>query len=89
MTITNLLAEYAAALQAGVTSMDPEHPDPAIGERFHRARNAILRARPTDPADMALQLRWLIQERQSGDAGKDEDALLEHIAEQLERLSRS
>jgi hypothetical protein len=78
-----LLAEEKVAERAcsdARGSMEEE----AAGQRVTTASNAILSARPTDPAVMAAQLRFLV-----ADSPVDADArgALEHIAAQLEALA--
>ena len=68
-----LFAEWAAAAAA----------EDAEGEGI--AFDALRKARPTDPASLARQLRWFVE--QIGAADREDDALLLHVAEQLEALS--
>ena len=49
------------------------------------ANEAILAARPTDPAALAVLLRWLLCERRAGGNPLD-DAVLEHVAARLEPM---
>jgi hypothetical protein len=49
-----LIAEHDVALRAGANAEDD---DAAAHARFHRAHEALMEARPTDPAVLALLLR--------------------------------
>jgi hypothetical protein len=82
--LEEMLAEYRSALAAGIASMDEEtsedgEPSPA-DKRYDRAFQALVDARPTDPAGAAAQLRWWLAECYDG---PDRD-LLQHVAEVLE-----
>jgi hypothetical protein len=50
--LQEMLAEYRSALAAGVASGDPED-DPEINERYTRAFQALVDARPSDAAGAA------------------------------------
>jgi hypothetical protein len=79
-TISALVAEYDAALSEGVRAMSLEHDDPAVDRRFDRAQEALLDARPTDAAGLALQLDWWTREVYQG----PDIALIEHVVAHLE-----
>jgi hypothetical protein len=73
-----LLAQFAAASAAHKAGGPGD-----LDERFRAAFAAIRSARPTDPAAMAMQLRFLLDH-----AGPDDDdkPVLEHIVAQLEAM---
>jgi hypothetical protein len=78
-----LIAEHAAAeaaLEALAGREDAERW--AAEERHMRAFRAVLQARPTDPATMGRQLRWIVTQAIDADIGP----ALRHIVEQLEAM---
>jgi hypothetical protein len=86
-------AEFAALLteaRALEADVDPDNPESA--RRMHAANREILEARPTDPAFLAAQLRWLIDQC-DGDAaigpcdGSSDLDVMAHIADQLEAMA--
>jgi hypothetical protein len=91
MTATNpTAAEFAAmvaelhdAERAGREAMDTKSPAHA---RDAEAYSAILNARPSDPAVLAAQIRWLASEQDDGD-NEGAGTMLEHVAEQLEAIA--
>jgi hypothetical protein len=56
-------------------------------ERFLRAREALLSARPSDRGVMAAQLRFLATASSAGDDPKDR-AALKHIGGRLEAMAK-
>jgi hypothetical protein len=79
----SMLSEHKAAL----TALLHETPDALESEeRCSKAYDALVTARPRDPAVMAMQLRWLLSEIEVGDC-PDYREVLEHIAQRLEALA--
>jgi hypothetical protein len=82
-----LLSEY----RAGVAEF--EAYDDVSETRYMAAFGALLEARPTDPGEMAMQVRWLADELPSREMlGRSADGLsdvdlIRHVADQLERLA--
>jgi hypothetical protein len=58
----------------------------SAGQRFRDAFEAVVAARPTDPATMGRQLRWLVEQ---GALDLDHQPSLLAIADRLEALARS
>jgi hypothetical protein len=81
-----MLAERKAAGEAFATveGFGPAYEKAA--ERFSRAYEALLNARPSDPSVMAAQLRFLISDSAVGQDARI-GAALKHVAEQLEALA--
>jgi hypothetical protein len=71
-----LIRKQAAAIRALDRKESPHNV-----RRYRAAVAAIVKARPVDPAGLALHLRWMIR-----NGVLDERALI-HIAAQLERLA--
>ena len=61
-----LVAEEKAALLAVVDVEDDTSEAVLASARFHKARAAILAARPSDRKVMAMQMQWWLKERQDG-----------------------
>jgi hypothetical protein len=61
-----------------------DHP---LKTRYHAARNAIVSARPTDLAGLAVQLRYFQDTIDVNEPNEDEKAMLDHVAGQLEALA--
>jgi hypothetical protein len=59
-----LVAEEKAALLAGVDVEDDTSEAVLASARLHKARAAILAARPSDRKVMAMQMQWWLKERQ-------------------------
>jgi uncharacterized membrane protein len=78
-----LVAEEKAALLAVVDVEDDTSEAVLASARFHKARAAILAARPSDRKVMAMQMQWWLKERQDGSLYPDDQGMLEHIAEQF------
>jgi hypothetical protein len=66
-----MLAEHDAALRAFDDLEDDDEQESRVRARFATAETAILTARPSDPAVLAAQLRWLNRERQEGSLWPD------------------
>jgi hypothetical protein len=83
--------EAAAVAHAEMDDL-PGHDAVALAaakDRADSAYNALMAARPIEPAAMAALLRWLILQQDCGQADGDEDRqVLEHIAAQLERQAK-
>ena len=79
-----MVAECRDAMHAGIEAADPTSP--AHG-RYQQAHAALLDARPSDSAVLAMQVRWLAGEQSQGDHEGDR-GLLEHVTKQLEALAR-
>jgi hypothetical protein len=79
-----LVAEHAAAVQACRATEGDHAAHEAACERFGAAFRAIRAARPTDPAAMAMQIRFLLE---YGGPDDDDRPALNHIAEQLEGMA--
>jgi hypothetical protein len=75
-----LLAEYRAAVA------EYQATEEADADRCSAAYDALLAARPTDPAALAVLVRWLAREMRTGLSGKEPE-ILEHVAAQLEALA--
>ena len=71
--LTDLLGAYRAAHDAFAEA------DQASVERYHAALHAVRDARPTDPAELAAQLRWIVAE-QDDLFQPPLGAILEHVA---------
>lgn len=69
-----LLAEYRIAMRAD--------DSPAADARHRELHQKVMSARPTDPAAMALQLRWLADYMLD-----DGQEIVLHAADQLETLA--
>ena len=80
-----MVAKEKTALTAAADNLDLAKQS-ALDERHAEIYEALLAARPPDPAVMAMQLRWLIDERETGSSEAD-DPIISHIADQLERLA--
>jgi hypothetical protein len=87
-----LLAEHRAAdkalaaLEAGGKCTGDAYEK--ARDRFATAHEAVLAARPSDPGDMAAQLRFLADLSSAGEDLRDR-AVLEHIAKHLEEMGRA
>ena len=77
-----MLSEHNASL---CNFLDATQDMPEAEERCSKAYDALLAARPNDPAVMAMQLRWLLREM-DGDY-PDDRRVLEHVAERLEAIA--
>ena len=99
-TTTPTAAEFAALVanyedlaraHGDMPDCGPNHDPVAEGrakERADRAYDALINARPTEPAALAAQLRWLIGEMLAPDEAPDSDfRILDHVAGQLEAMS--
>jgi hypothetical protein len=83
-SIMTTAKEFQAILiEARAAAAELEATDLA-NARFLAAQAALLEARPTDPAHMAAQLRWLISYFIAEDAAV---VVLEHVAAQLEAMA--
>jgi hypothetical protein len=83
-TIADLIAECRAAEEAFTGD------DAAAEARYTAGWQALFRVRPTDPAELALQLRWLIGELDTptcGPLNSPDLAVLAHIADRLEAMA--
>ena len=78
-----MLSEHKAALS---NFLDGTRDAAEAEERCSKAYDALLAARPNDPAVMAMQLRWLLREIEVGDY-PDDRGVLEHVAERLEAMA--
>jgi hypothetical protein len=78
-----MLSEHKAALS---DFLDETRDGVEAEERCSRAYDALLAARPSQPAVMAMQLRWLIREIEVGDY-PDDRGVLEHVARWLDGLA--
>ena len=73
--------EYRAAVEEFNNDND------VTDARYMAAYDALLAARPTDPAELAAQLRWVTDELARGIFDIEyAEPILRHIAEQLEAL---
>jgi hypothetical protein len=72
------------AILAEARAAEAEAQADVAEARFMAASAALLDARPTDPAHMAAQLRWLIS---YFIAEATAVVVLEHIADQLEAMA--
>jgi hypothetical protein len=85
----DLLSEYRAAhaafdaIHAETVADEMADAYQAAERRYHEANGALSRGRPTDPGEMAEQLRWLIHEHDNIEGMTGTTALLEHIADML------
>jgi hypothetical protein len=81
-----LLADVQAAYDAMAATEGEIGPAyEATGERYRTAYAAVRAARPTDPATMARQLRWLIDE--GGCSEREAELALLWIADRLEEMA--
>ena len=78
-----LLAEWRTAVAEFEADDDPDAED----SRYITAWRYLFRARPTDPGDLAAQLRWLISELQHDSADRRHFNVLRHVARQLEAMA--
>jgi hypothetical protein len=82
----SLLAEHRTAyeaLKATEGDLEREKYDQE-GARYRQAFAAVLEARPTEPATLALQLCWFLEEVGTE---TDSEPMLRHIAERLEAMA--
>jgi hypothetical protein len=96
MTINNptteqiavLIAEYQAACAAfdAIADDAPEDAHEAAARRSMVASTDLLAARPTEPAAMALQLKWIVADLEDGGSPSVED-ILAHVADRLEAMA--
>jgi hypothetical protein len=82
-----MLAEEKAAIRAGCDALDHTPEAAQARARFLAANEALLAARPTDPAALAMQLRWFTRELKESDIC--DLGILEHVAEQLEVMAKA
>jgi tRNA C32,U32 (ribose-2'-O)-methylase TrmJ len=76
-----MIAECRTAYRATAYAAADERK---VHRRYTNAYDAILAARPSEPAAMALQLRWLMRER---GIGGPERGILMNIARRLEAMA--
>lgn len=82
-SLTDLIAAYRQAYDAF------DEDDQATIDQADAAIDALRAARPTDPAELAAQLRWLFSKHGGDDLISSYRAPLSHIAAQLEALAAS
>jgi hypothetical protein len=88
-TVQELIAEYDAA-HAAFEATDQIGDPPglkAAETRMHASVDALLAARPTEPGDMAAQVRRIASEADSGLYADLFTPALAHIAGQLEAMA--
>jgi hypothetical protein len=80
-----LLADLRSAYDAMAATNGDGPAYETTGEAYGAAYAAVRAARPTDPATMGRQIRWLINE--GGCCDREGELALLAIAEQLEAMA--